>query len=574
MQTFLGILMLWGLLCLPSWVRADAPLHSYALVVGSNRGGAGQATLSFAERDAERMADLLVELGRTPRERVTVLRQPSTRELELALSELEQTLAKHAAQGEPSQVVFYYSGHARARALSLGQEEVPLDRLRKALTALPSTLTVVVLDACQSGAFSGVKGASPAADFSLRSVNDLHSQGIAVMASSTATEFSQESPELGSSYFSHHLMAALRGAGDGNSDGRVSLDEAYTYAYQHTLSDTARTQVGTQHATLETDLRGRGDVPLSYPVDADAQLTLQETLDARVIVQRAPRGAVIAEIVKVPGLPLHLALPSGRYEVLVRGAGGHDTRACEVTLTRGSVYALNPSQCPVITPPSGVAKNGGSVDPEQEASGERRHIRGEEARRWYECWFLELGVALGSVTDGAYTRTLEQFRFSEQDADRLTLEGAAGIALHPNVNLVARYDQLESRSYERSLQGPDGRSRDETFAFRTHAVSLGARGRLPLKKEWVVAFAEGDLGLGRSRSEMEGKRLHAIDHHFGLVLRAAVGLTIGISKHFGLYAQGGYVYAPVTRNAIGEAHNDGGVTVATGIRLRILKGVW
>jgi hypothetical protein len=64
----------------------------------------------------------------------------------------------------------------------------------------------VVLDACQSGAFSGVKGASAAGDFSISSVRDLHSSGVAVMASSTGSELSQESSELKSSYFTHHLL--------------------------------------------------------------------------------------------------------------------------------------------------------------------------------------------------------------------------------------------------------------------------------------------------------------------------------------------------------------------------------
>ena len=184
-------------------------------------------------------------------------------------------------------MVFYYSGHARARSLSLDDEEVPLDTLRKALTALPSTLTVVVLDACQSGAFSGVKGAVAGsrllAELGERPAQPGHRgdgleyrRGAQSGIARARLELLQPSPDGG-----------LRGAGDSNADGRVSLDEAYGYAYQNTLSDTARTQVGTQHATLETDIRGRGDVPLSYPVDADSQLLLPADLAGRVLVQRA-----------------------------------------------------------------------------------------------------------------------------------------------------------------------------------------------------------------------------------------------------------------------------------------------
>jgi hypothetical protein len=58
------------------------------------------------------------------------------------------------------------------------------------------------------------------------------------------------------------------------------------------------------------------------------------------------------------------------------------------------------------------------------------------------------------------------------------------------------------------------------------------------------------------------------------VLRGVLGFTFAFSEHFGAYLSGGYVYAPVTSNLIGQHHNDGGVTIATGFRLRSLKGVW
>ena len=43
--------------------------------------------------------------------------------------------------------------------------------------------------------------------------------------------------------------------------------------------------------TLETDLAGQGDVPVTYPADAKAQLELPGPLDARVLVQRRPSVA-------------------------------------------------------------------------------------------------------------------------------------------------------------------------------------------------------------------------------------------------------------------------------------------
>ena len=62
-----------------------------------------------------------------------------------------------------------------------------------------------------------------------------------MLASSSGSELSQESETLRSSYFTHHLLVGMRGAGDANRDGQVSIDEAYRYAYHQTLLATAET---------------------------------------------------------------------------------------------------------------------------------------------------------------------------------------------------------------------------------------------------------------------------------------------------------------------------------------------
>src|SRR5437868_263675 len=128
---------------------------------------------------------------------------------------------------------------ASATAHDLGSDELPLEELRTRLFQVPATLTVVVLDACQSGAFSRVKGAQPAADFSFNSRQHLDATGVAVLASSSGSELSQESEQLKSSYFTHHLLVGMRGPADANGDGQVSVDEAYRYAYHQTLLSTA-----------------------------------------------------------------------------------------------------------------------------------------------------------------------------------------------------------------------------------------------------------------------------------------------------------------------------------------------
>ncbi len=163
-----------GLALAAAPARAQAqqpPIATYAIVVGSNAGGPGQTTLRYAEDDARRVASLLGELGGYSVDMVDVIVHPTPDQLRDRLVRLSTRVSADLAAGRQARVFFYYSGHARATALDLGDQELPLAELRTRLFSVPAALTVVVLDACQSGAFSRVKGAALAADFSYNSRN-------------------------------------------------------------------------------------------------------------------------------------------------------------------------------------------------------------------------------------------------------------------------------------------------------------------------------------------------------------------------------------------------------------------
>src|SRR6185437_15073556 len=145
---------------------SDSDLDTFAIVVGSNPGGAGQTELRFAEDDARRVADVLGDLGGYDKRHIALVLHPTPDAVLGAIDRVHDAVAADQAAGRRTLVFFYYSGHAKASALDLGADELALTDLRAKIVAVPATLTVVVLDACQSGAFSRVKGAEPAADFS------------------------------------------------------------------------------------------------------------------------------------------------------------------------------------------------------------------------------------------------------------------------------------------------------------------------------------------------------------------------------------------------------------------------
>jgi hypothetical protein len=521
--------------------RAEVDPGAHALIVGSNAGGRGQTALRYAERDAGRMAELLRDLGGFPAEQVELVLGPSRSQLERALDTLASRVASESAAGRSPRVVFYYSGHARASALNLGREEMPLADLRRRLLGLSSGLTVVVLDACQSGAFSRVKGADPAADFSFNSLARLSSKGVAVLASSSASELSQESDRLGSSYFTHHLMVGLRGAGDTSRDGRVSLDEAYRYAYHQTLVATTATAVGAQHVSLEVDLVGKGEVAITHPAAADAHLELPAALVGEVLVERRSARSVMAEVHKAKGQMVRLALPGGAYRVMVRTPKADHLRRCDLTLRRGAARRLDLDGCDRVALVSETAKGGAAF------TGPRVSV--------------ELGAGPAFTIDDEYVDRLEAFGFQEQEE---LFPSHASIALmvavHPYLEVVGELSSLGQGKYSRDTDT------HLHYDWDTTALGVHARGRYPVAG-WLHPYLQVGGGLATSKETFTDPGGGGdTTRHYGWHAGAAAGLELMPWTHVGFFSQLGVVTAPVIDNLVGDTHDSGGAFWRIGLR--------
>lgn len=514
---------------------------AYAVIVGSNAGGEGQQPLRYAERDARSVADLLTDLGGYERSNIYLVTHPTTAQLLDVLARVSDKIKADASIGRQSVLLFYYSGHARAHAFNLGTEELSLSRLRESVLSLPATLTVVILDACQSGAFSRIKGAEPAADFSFNSVSRLNSAGIAVMASSSGTELSQESEKLHGSYFTHHLLVALRGAGDDNGDGKVSLDEAYRYAYNRTLVATAKTAVGRQHVTLETDLKGKGEVPLSYPARADSHLALPADLGAEVLIHRAKGEVVVAEVHKVAGTPLSIALPAGGYRAVVRR--GKDVRQCDFELSSGHLAVLRAEMCEPV------------VIRDTTAKGTAATVVGPR-------WSFEAGLGFGQPRSDAYTARLGDFGYEDDLFVNPHYSLAVAYRVVPHLEVLGSLTRLGEGDFTRR-----GDTESQFFDWSTHGIDLRVRGTYPLAGGVLVPFGEVGGGAARSKTSLQ-LGSHPADRQvfWGYQLGAAAGSHLMPWRHVGFTAKLSYVYAPVIDNELGETHDSGGVFFSLGAR--------
>jgi hypothetical protein len=225
------------------------------------------------------------------------------------------------SSGSRDAVLFvYYSGHADAHALHLGSETLEITLLRRLVQGSAADFRLLLLDACRSGALTRVKGASPVAPFEIRVDERLSGEGVAFLTSSTADEDAQESDELRGSFFTHYFVSGLRGAADKNDDGAVALEEAYDYAYQHTLRASSRTLHGLQHPTFQFDLKGKGGMALTWVHRGGARSALLRVPPGHTYVLFAgdAGGPVVAEIDETDARR-QIALEPGRYFARARG---------------------------------------------------------------------------------------------------------------------------------------------------------------------------------------------------------------------------------------------------------------
>jgi len=314
-------------------VAPAAATRRLAVVVGNNQ-AAGKSPLRFAERDARRMRDVLSELGGV--QRTQLLLGQEAGKLRHALEELQ----KESAAARDEVVLFvYYSGHADQSALLMGGSRFPFKELRDSLSRFPARTAISFIDACQSGQVTRVKGGRVVPVVDVR-FEDQRYRGRVYVTSSSAGESAQESDELAASFFTHYLLSGLRGAADDSGDGRVSLEEAYQYAYRHTLFRTAGTLQGPQHPSYDMDLAGAGQLVLTHTDRASAHLVLPARARGTYYVQR-PGAGLVAEVSKQQERPLRIALAPGSYEV--RKAAGDHHLVRQLRLAAGGEVTLDDS---------------------------------------------------------------------------------------------------------------------------------------------------------------------------------------------------------------------------------------
>lgn len=298
---------------------AAAEVTRFAVLVGHNRGEADEANLRYAEADAQKVRDLLLDLGGFRHENVVLMQGEDAVAVRRAIVALNQRIR---ALPEASRAVLfvYYSGHADARDLHLDGTRLSIRELEQLVAGSAAAVRLLILDSCRSGTLTRVKGGRRAPGFAVEVDERLVSEGAVVLTSSSANEDAQESDLLKGSFFTHYLVSGALGAADANGDTRVSLTEAYRYAYEHTLRASSRTLAGVQHPTFRYDLSGHGEFILT-DVDAGDHRRGRLAFPAGsgyLILKGDAEGPVIAEVGPRDQRRV-VSVRAGRYFIRARG---------------------------------------------------------------------------------------------------------------------------------------------------------------------------------------------------------------------------------------------------------------
>lgn len=316
---------------------AETQINRYVLAVSANNGGKGRPMLRYAESDAKSFVNVLKEMGGVQPQNIVFVKGPSVEKLRHEMDALDKKIAQGKSTGGRNEVLVYYSGHADDKGLRLGEEVYNWKEFRKRIDALKGDVKIAVIDACGSGAITRLKGGVAVPAFMVDKSSDM--KGYAFITSSTQDESSQESDKLKGSFFTHSLVSGLRGAGDASGDGRVTLSEAYQFAFNETLQKTETTLGGAQHPSRDMNLAGTGDVVMTDLRSTSAGLDLDEDVDGRLFI-RDENGALVAELYKKGGRAMSLGFPAGKYSVRMERPAEYK----EATVTLQDNYRARLSQ--------------------------------------------------------------------------------------------------------------------------------------------------------------------------------------------------------------------------------------
>jgi hypothetical protein len=522
----------------------DLPTTRFVLAAGANDGGHGRATLRYAVTDARNFADVMWQMGGVQGDDGRLLADPDRAAFEEALVRLAEDVRAAKAARRRTEVMLYYSGHADEEGLLLGEERLGYRRLRGLLDEVDADVRIAVLDACASGAITRIKGGQRREAFVIDTASN--TRGYAFLTSSSAEEAAQESDRIGASYFTHYLVTGMRGAADVTADGRVSLAEAYRFAFDETLARTVELSGGAQHPAYDMNLSGSGDVILTDVRRVSAAVNLADDVEGRLFVRSADRR-LVAELYKAPGRGVELGLEPDDYDIYLEqrrelsvarrqladgqrlqlAAADFEPAPREEAVARGGPFLGGPS-APEPARPAGrfrVELHFGGIGPEPEAhrvlaagvpdeelsAADSRFPAIVESAAQVQPWGALSGLTLGYAPDPRWEVTLSWGALTSEVDEDLSTGGAEPRTLQEvqltSVLLGARWYPLASAGGRTTRWRPFASLAAGTFEGREEGVVLGGRDGWSQTRRVLGGQLGGGVDLDLTRSLTVGAHL-------------------------------------------------------------------
>ncbi|HXQ37015.1 MAG TPA: caspase family protein, partial [Anaerolineales bacterium] len=304
----------------------------FALIIGNTEyTDPGLAQLTAPGKDADDFARVLKDQEFCAFDEVNILlNQPEYI--------VRGTIDEFFDQKKPDDLlVLYFSGHGVRDELGalylavkntirtrLRSTAVKSDYIRDAMNQSRSKRQVVILDCCNSGAFS--QGMKAEVGGTMGMVSAFQGYGRYVLTASDEIQFAWEGDkiigETDNSLFTHFLLKGLEGEADSDSDGRITVDELYDYAFDQisklTPKQTPRKDASKQEG--EIVLRQITRIEDIKPVPLPAEL-IDEIEDTRTYV----REAAVQKLEKLLR-GRHIGLARSAREALEKIAAEDDSR--------------------------------------------------------------------------------------------------------------------------------------------------------------------------------------------------------------------------------------------------------
>jgi len=323
---------------------ADIMANRYAVIIGQNDGGRQYKPLKYAEDDARRFSDLLIDIGGFEPNDVISLMGTDSLEINDALKKTAEKLANNKAETN-SLFLLYYSGHADETSILLGKSRYSFEALQKEISNFPSRIRIAIFDACQSGVITAFKGGARADPFYLQ--NQPQVKGQVIIASSAANERAQESDALKGSVFSFHWLNGLRGSADLSADRKITLNEAYQYAYRKTVETSALASGEIQHPVYRFSIQGQGDILLTDLEKASGGILIEKSCVGKFLVLSENYLDVFADFYKDKTVEQFISLAPGRYTII--NAQGRDVGTYQFAISKNRRKLIRKSDFEPVT---------------------------------------------------------------------------------------------------------------------------------------------------------------------------------------------------------------------------------